>query len=726
MYIIIPLYDHDSKTWGQRAFLTKKDYVDFLWSVFKEPGLYDFDETAFIFNEQARKFQKNGYYCTAPFKSKDFIEFWDTEKEKCRKGVIYTHKGKVWFLTRYYYMWLNFLPIYDKEEKKFGFAKVRDAQYHMALYEEIAEMSSKHAAILKKRQIASSYFHMGRVINLYWFEEGAVNKIAGSLKDYINEKGSWRFLEEYRNFLNTHTAWYRPSTPDKVLNWEQKIEITAEGRKKDVGLKSVVIGLVLEKDPTNGVGGPCAFFFHEEAGIAPKMNETLEYLLPALKSGMEYTGMFAVAGSVGDLDQCEPLKELIYNPASKDVLAVPTTWTNPQRELKEFGLFIPEQWSMLPCIDEYGNSLVEDAIKMILEEREQWKKDLKPEDYQLRISQKPMYIEEAFAYRNVSKFPQHLITNQIRRIEDKTYYYEHLELYRDDQGKVTAKESRKLPISEFPLSPKAPNKEGCLVVWERPIPNAEWGTYYASIDPVGEGRSTTSDSLCSIIVYRNTQEIKRLKKDGTAEHVIEPGRIVASWCGRYDDLNKTHELLELIIEWYGAWTIVENNVSLFIQHMIHKRKQKYLVPKSQILFLKELNANNNVYQEYGWKNVGTIFKSDLLSYGIEFLKEVIDIETKPDGEIVKQTYGVERVPDIMLLKEMQAYHEGLNVDRLVAYCALIAFVRVQESNRGYTRRVEKEDDSLVKKEKITKLNMTPFRNIGRSNKIPRRTFKNFK
>jgi hypothetical protein len=363
---------------------------------------------------------------------------------------------------------------------------------------------------------------------------------------------------------------------------------------------------------------------------------------------------------------------------------------------------------------------------MILEEREQWKKDLKPEDYQLRISQKPMYIEEAFAYRNVSKFPQHLITNQIRRIEDKTYYYEHLELYRDDQGKVTAKESRKLPISEFPLSPKAPNKEGCLVVWERPIPNAEWGTYYASIDPVGEGRSTTSDSLCSIIVYRNTQEIKRLKKDGTAEHVIEPGRIVASWCGRYDDLNKTHELLELIIEWYGAWTIVENNVSLFIQHMIHKRKQKYLVPKSQILFLKELNANNNVYQEYGWKNVGTIFKSDLLSYGIEFLKEVIDIETKPDGEIVKQTYGVERVPDIMLLKEMQAYHEGLNVDRLVAYCALIAFVRVQESNRGYTRRVEKEDDSLVKKEKITKLNMTPFRNIGRSNKIPRRTFKNFK
>ena len=85
-------------------------------------------------------------------------------------------------------------------------------------------------------------------------------------KDFINEKGTWRFLDEYRNFLNTHTAWYRPTQPDKTFNWEQKIEITQGGRKKDIGLKSVMIGVTLEKDPINGVGGPCSFFFHEEAG----------------------------------------------------------------------------------------------------------------------------------------------------------------------------------------------------------------------------------------------------------------------------------------------------------------------------------------------------------------------------------------------------------------------------------------------------------------------------
>ena len=41
------------------------------------------------------------------------------------------------------------------------------------------------------------------------------------------------------------------------------------------------------------------------------MADTIEFLLPALKSGMEYTGFYAVAGSVGDLKQCEPLKELM-------------------------------------------------------------------------------------------------------------------------------------------------------------------------------------------------------------------------------------------------------------------------------------------------------------------------------------------------------------------------------------------------------------------------------
>jgi hypothetical protein len=554
---------------------------------------------------------------------------------------------------------------------------------------------------------------MGKLINQYWFEEGSICKVGASLKDFINDKGSWKFLDEYKTFLNEHTAWYRPSNPEKVLLWQQQIEVKVNNRKTARGLKSKIQGGSFEKNATTGVGGPCTYFFHEEAGIAPKMSDTYEYLRPAMSSGMMTTGMFIAAGSVGDLQQCNPLKEMILNPRANDIYAVETNLMDADGTIGMAGLFIPEQHSMPPYIDDYGNSLVEEAVQAIIEERSKWKNELNGEQFQLRISQKPMNIAEAFAYRKASIFPQGILSKQQKRIEEKEYPYELIELDRDEKG-IVAKRTNKLPISKFPVDKKQIDKTGTIVVWERPIKSPEFGAYYASIDPVSEGKTTTSDSLCSIFVYKNAMEVIRTNESGDVEQFIEKDKVVAAWCGRFDDINKTHERLELIIEWFNAWTLVENNISLFIQHMIARKKQRYLVPKQQILFLKDLGSNKTVYQEYGWKNTGTLFKSHLISYAIEFLREVTNEETDINGVVTDQTFGVERIPDPMLIKEMLAYYPGLNVDRLVAFGALIAFVKIQQSNRGYTKRRESEGKSLVNSENLYKLKYSPFKNIGRS------------
>jgi hypothetical protein len=730
IYKEVPTYDNGQ--WTETTFYTREEFRDFVLTLFKEPGQYEFDETTRIFNAEGRKFQKQGYYCNAPIKSKDFIAYWDDQKNKCRNGIIVRNNGHSWYISRDYYMWLNFLPIYDKEEKRFDFAKVRDAQYHMALYEHLAELHYKHAIILKKRQIASSYFHMAKLINQWVFESGSICKIGSSLKDYINEKGSWKFLNEYRNFLNEHTAWYRPAEPDKVFAWEQKIKVRVNGRDTYRGLKSTINGYSFEKDPTNGVGGPVTYFFHEEAGIAPKMDDTYGFIKPALKSGHIITGQFIAAGSVGDLDQCEPMKEYIMHPQENGFYGVETNLLDKDGTISITGLFIPEQWSMPPYIDEFGNSKVEEALAALDVEFARMKRDMTPDAYQLSISQQPRNIEEAFATRKVSVFPPHLISKQLQRISDKEYPVEYLELSRNAEGKIIDKPSRKIPIMEFPISKKTEDKEGVICVYERPVKDPTFGMYYASVDPVGEGKTTTSDSLCAIYIYKNPVEVIKDHGGGHVENHIERDKIVASWCGRFDDLNKTHERLEMMIEWYNAWTVVENNVALFIQYMISKKKQRYLVPKDMILFLKDIGANRNVFQEYGWKNVGTLFKGTILSYGIEFLKEELDHETKSDGEIVKTIYGVERIPDPMLLKEMQAYQDGVNVDRLVSFCALIAFAKVQQSNRGYTKRVEVTDKKLDNSQKFSKLNWGPFRHMGSSKgsstgmKTPRNPFKNLR
>ena len=715
IYIEVPTWEDGE--WSTTVFKTMEEFRDFLIPLFKEPGKYNFDETTFEFNLQGRKFQKQKYYCPYPEGSRDFVTYWNAEKAKCRYGVLYKGKNDMWYLPREYYMWINFLPINDKVKKRFDFPNVWDSQYHMALYELLAELHFLHCVVLKKRQFGSSYYHMAKLINQIWFEETPILKMGASLKDYINEKGSWKFLTEYKSFLDKETAWYRPMNPGKIFMWQQQIEdVDSDGRATFVGLKGTIQGVTFDKDATTGVGGALRYFFYEEAGIAPTMDTTVEYLFPALQSGEIITGQFIAAGSVGDLDQCEPLKEMILNPIRNSIYPVTSNLVDDKGTIAETGLFIPEQWSMPPYIDVFGNSLVEEALASLDETFERWKKELTPEKYQLRISQRPRNIAEALAYRKVSLFPQNLVAAQKRRIEDKEYPYEFIELTRNSENTIDAKLTRKLPISEFPISKKTEDKTGVIVVWERPDKDAEWGTYYGSIDPVSEGKTVTSDSLCSIFIYKNPVEVTRHTMDKT-ETFIEKDKIVCSWTGRFDDINKTHERLELIIEWYHAWTIVENNVSLFIRHMIDKKKQKYLVPKDQILFLKDIGANKNVFQEYGWKNTGTIFKAHMLSYLIEFLKEQIDTETKEDGTIVKIVYGIERIPDIMAMVEMEAYNDTVNVDRLVSLAALISFAKVQQSSRGYKKRIETTDKKyLEKSSNLFKLNTGPFKHIGNMSK----------
>ena len=85
----------------------------------------------------------------------------------------------------------------------------------------------------------------------------------------------------------------------------------------------------------------------------------------------------------------------------------------------------------------------------------------------------------------------------------------------------------------------------------------------------------------------------------------------------------------------------------------------------------------------------------------------------------------------MLIKEMLAYYPGLNVDRLVAFGALIAFAKIQQSNRGYSKRQESEENSLVKSDNFSKLKYSPFKNIGQNrsrntNRPSRSGFKNYK
>lgn len=732
-YVDIPCYDNG--VWTTVSYNSREEFAeDLIKNYFKEPGEYALDETVLEWQKEGNHFREHGYYCDQPEGSRDFITYWDQQKVRSRKGAFFWNNGKKWYLPRDYYFWINFLQIPDKVKKEDDFTDIWDSQMHMALYEFIGELSYKHGVVLKKRQFGSSLYHAAKLINILWFEQSPILKIGASLSAYITGvTGTWKILQAYRIFLNKHTAWYRPMNPGGVGEWQQKIEYVENGRKTEKGRKGVLQSLSFEQSDTAGVGGLCTLFFYEEAGIAKSMDKTYEFMRPAMESGDITTGYFIAAGSVGDLKQCEPLKVFMYKPEGNGFFGVRNKWCDSKGTIQTTGLFIPEQWSMPPYIDEFGNSQIEEALAAIELKRKQWKKDLAPEQYQIRISQHPTNLEEAFAFRGESLFPIELVKSMKRDIEEGDYPYRCINLAYDNKGQIIASPTTKRPILIFPVDKTAEDKTGAIQVWEEPDEEKDFcTTYFASVDPVSEGKTVTSDSLCSIHIYKNPVQIQRVKVNGEVETFIEGDKIVAAWCGRFDDINKTHERLELMIEWYAAWTIVENNVPLFIQYMQFKRKQKYLVPSSQMLFSKEIQQSKTQFQQYGWRNVSTIFKTVMLSYLIEYLREELDEETDDNGKVYKKYYGISRIPDYMALVEMEHYQPGVNVDRLISLGALIAFVRIQEASRGLKKRTEYDNEEhLEKSENLYKLNRSPFRHMGSGNQSlsmhkPRNPFKNFR
>ena len=82
----IPTYKDGE--WTTTEFKSEEDLAKFVLSIFSEPGKYDFDETAFLFNAEASRFNKDGFYCGSPFRSKDFMAYWDDQKKKCRNAKI--------------------------------------------------------------------------------------------------------------------------------------------------------------------------------------------------------------------------------------------------------------------------------------------------------------------------------------------------------------------------------------------------------------------------------------------------------------------------------------------------------------------------------------------------------------------------------------------------------------------------------------------------------------
>lgn len=685
---------------GYQEFATKGEFIGYLWSQFKLPGKYNLRSTK-AWQIAGRQYAstvnkpnfEGGYYTNAIKGTHKYKQYWNNEKEKVLNGVIIDDI----YIPPFYYWYLNFCPIYNDVEKKKKFGDVWDGDLWFFHYIMLCMMTGKHACVLKARQRGYSFKIMALEYWCYSWFEASVNTIGAYKEEYTMK--SWRFLEFYRKHLNTNTYWKRGPVLPKSLEWLERTYLIDGGYD---GLDSKLSATTFKVSPENGVGGSQTIFFYEEAGIAPTLLQTLGFVRPSLEKGNRTTGLIICSGSVGDLDDAKDLKEIFYDPVSHNFLDIDNIWDKKSGN-KRCGLFVSEAYNMVGFTDEDGNSLVDEAKVWIKENNEKVRSMKRKDLAQLDISQKPTSPEEAFDQRKISDFPIEDLQRQQERItiKDKENRWKtkplKCTLKDGDDGKVEFISTNLPEEHRYPIKPTWDDKRGVVTIYEMPKENARWLTYFAGVDTVEADETTTSESVMTVDIYQRMVKIKYRDTDGKEKIRIEGGKIVATYRGRHNPVEKGNEQAWLLIKLFNAFAYVERSKPNFINYMKRNgRAEKYLAKEADVPMNRDLNLDTyGSSSAYGFiishtNKMWSFLKSNVKEY---FQTEFDRIESE-SGEVTKIYTGIDKTDDYWLLEEYIQFsgHDKGNYDRIISHSAAITIGKVYENEMGIPTIIETPKD----------------------------------
>jgi len=425
-----------------------------------------------------------------------------------------------------------------------------------------------------------------------------------------------------------------------------------------------------------------SLIFMEEAGINSTLDKTYEFIKPTLQIGGLTTGLIVVAGSVGELKECEPLRKFTYNPDDNDFLGVPDL-TNPE---KSVSLFIPVFWNYVHeikdsednvigherCFDSDGNSNISRAIELIRENGLiQARKD--PAAYALFKSQYPETLEDLYGARETNIFPIAILSKQSFALDD--YKPITIDIIEDAEGKLTHSLISKPIVTDFPLKSQS-YREGAICMVEPPINNPPPFLYFAGVDPV-KTLQGVGESLMSVHIFQNFY---------VENNELKGGKLVAWYTGRNEDTQITFRKIRDLLNYYNAAAVVESDQSSFIDWMIAD-KQNYrhrLLKRSQVPILKDLIPNSSIGDEYGVRmNTGgtsSRVKDYMHTKIIDYVSDILSERILEDGTKIP-VYGVERIKDAMLIKEMLNFNNKGNYDRIISFGLALLTAAVYESRQ---------------------------------------------
>ena len=610
-------------------------------------------------------FIEHGHYTSALQGTKNYYDFWDSERQRCLYGYTVGEGEDAITITGNHYFYLNYCPIdrsVDEElpdgtiiarrERTFPAFYDGDWKYFTAI--DTCRRENKHMTVLKARRKGYSYKAAAMLARNYFHIKNSKNYVFAGQKEYLIGDGLLSKAWEILSFIDDNTAWTQPRLRDREMNKMSGYKKNVNGADVELGMKSMIMGVSLKDAPDKVRGKAGELIFFEEAGAFPGLLKAWEVAMPTMRQGAKTLGTMVAFGTGGtEGADFAGMEELFYNPVSYDCLDFENVWDDGAMGTV-CGHFVPIYENLEGFIDDDGNSLVEPAKEFEAENRQKKKGTNDPKAFDQYIAEHPENPREATLQVSSNLFDIGSLQEQYNKVKvgglhtvgtaGNLYYGKgnKIEFTLDGDAKQ---------ILRYPHR-KEDDLSGAVVIYEGPYRNSQGqvphNLYIICHDPYGQNQSADSSSLGAAYV------IKRVNNVSQPDDMI-----VASYIGRPLTQDEYNRNLFMLADYYGCKIGFENDRGDVIGYSKRHRKLHKLQEEFEMLDKKDLRSKT-VKRQYGMhmtearKRQGELYIRDWLS---------TVRSTKEDGTTI---LNMHKIYDPALLQELIKFNHKGNFDRVMA------------------------------------------------------------
>ena len=595
--------------------------------------------------------------------SDEYKSFFNFHKDLCLNGAmmdgVYINPFLYWHLN----IWHTEVDVIDDRgriSQKYANPFLRDNEWLVTNEIDRAQQEKRGLVILGIRRFAKSVLEASYIGWGATFDENSQNIIAGlNAPDIklITDK-----LDKGLNFLPEAWRWQRIED-----NWKNQVTlgIKTKGGER-IPFSSILIRNLDEGNNEEAIAGtkPRKLII-DEIGKGNFLRG-LQAAIPGFTTPFGWGCSPILTGTGGDMKKFMDAKSLMFDVDNFNFL----TYNNAKDERRVHGLFISHKYRMeakeestlgdflnLPKGDLHNVSMLvsneDKATKITNDNLERLKKAGDRIAYLKEKMYYPQEVDDIFLNEDTNIFDIEGAKRQKARLLNNERTGTPVILFNDGE-KIAHEFTDKQPITNFPLK-SSDLKDAPVIIYEFPVENPPYGLYVAGVDPYRQGKSAYSSSLGSVYIYKRMHDI-------TSEKYQD--MFVASYCARPDKKETWEEQARLLIKYYNARTLCENDDISFIEYMKAKGDAHYLEKQPQ--WLMEVVPNTTVKREYGVHRSAQKIIDYLHNCLKKYMEDVVQRDKDEDGNVIREITGVSKIFDPVLLEEIIQYNDQGNFDRIVA------------------------------------------------------------